>query len=432
MIKSKKQMFTVIGAFVLVMLLGTVTYAFFNYTRTGVANTIRTGRIYFNTSQNGVLNLTNVFPVASSEVENMDSVTVQIQGDTTYSDGEEFLISLVNVNNTITSGSTEKTIPISYVATYTATPVATGETANSIGTASNDYWSARESKNANIYLLNSTGLVEENKQVLVGYIKNGETGINGTLTIKAYIDSSSIAISDTYPSGDVTHTETSGETSTEVVDYTNGTTSEWVNGRTVLTTTEWNSLQTTPLSFKVKAESNEGTWVDEPLPTIPTCPGCKFMYTTESYSYGSNGTLIEDITETIYDDYNDAITDDRNIFVGITESNNRIDRAFVCYVKHNSPNEGTPFCLEGNSEGISFYNASNKNLLTSIFGTKDVLDENGCIDLYDYYHNHDYDNNFQCVDGNSSYRIELRLNNINVYSQGSAFYLCNDGTFNCN
>ena len=105
MIKSKKQMYTVIGAFALVMLLTTVTYAFFNYTRTGVANNIRTGRIYFNTSQNGTFNLTNVFPVASSEIDNVDSITVQIMGDTTYADGEEFLISLVNVNNTIVSGS---------------------------------------------------------------------------------------------------------------------------------------------------------------------------------------------------------------------------------------------------------------------------------------------------------------------------------------
>ncbi len=48
MIKSKKQIFVVIGVFTLVLMLGTVTYAFFNYTRTGSANNIKTGRIYFN------------------------------------------------------------------------------------------------------------------------------------------------------------------------------------------------------------------------------------------------------------------------------------------------------------------------------------------------------------------------------------------------
>ena len=40
-----------------------------------------------------------------------------------------------------------------------------------------------------------------------------------------------------------------------------GTTSEWVNNRTVFTTEEWNSLQTNGISFQIKVEANEGTWV---------------------------------------------------------------------------------------------------------------------------------------------------------------------------
>ena len=63
MIKSKKQMYLVIGAFALVMLLGTVTYAFFNYTRTGSANTIRVGRIAFRTNQTETITLNNLFPI---------------------------------------------------------------------------------------------------------------------------------------------------------------------------------------------------------------------------------------------------------------------------------------------------------------------------------------------------------------------------------
>ncbi len=250
MIKTKNQMYTVIGAFILVMLLTTVTYAFFNYTRTGVANNIRTGRIYFNSTQNGTLNLTNLFPVASNEVGNSNQIQVRVYGDTTYTGGEEFEISLVSVNNTITSGSTEKEIPINYIATYAATPVATGETPNNIGTSSNDYFNARGNSTA-VYKLNATGVVSEGEQVLVGYIP-ANAGVDGTLTIKAYLDASSIAISDTYD-------ETSPET--EI----NGTTTNWVNGRTVLTTTEWNSLANTPISFKIKAEANEGIWVEGPI-----------------------------------------------------------------------------------------------------------------------------------------------------------------------
>ena len=47
LIKTKKQMFIVIGAFVLTLMLFTTTYAFFNYTRTGARNTIKVGRISF-------------------------------------------------------------------------------------------------------------------------------------------------------------------------------------------------------------------------------------------------------------------------------------------------------------------------------------------------------------------------------------------------
>ena len=67
-IKSKKQMYLVIGIFTLILLLGGTTYAFFNYTRTGGANTVSTGRISFNTSYpNGVISLNNVFPITSQE-----------------------------------------------------------------------------------------------------------------------------------------------------------------------------------------------------------------------------------------------------------------------------------------------------------------------------------------------------------------------------
>ena len=191
MIKNKKQMFIVIGVFTLVMLLGTVTYAFFNYTRTGAPNSIRTGRIYFNTSQNETLNITNAFPVKSTELNsaNLDSIEVTIEGDTTYADGEEFQITFTGINNMVNG----KIVPINYSATYTANQ---GKT---IGTSSNDYFNERELKDASIYYLDSEGQVMEGKPILVGYVDNEGNGINGTLRIQAYIDADKVAISDTYP-----------------------------------------------------------------------------------------------------------------------------------------------------------------------------------------------------------------------------------------
>ena len=43
-----------------------------------------------------------------------------------------------------------------------------------------------------------------------------------------------------------------------VNEYTNGTTSNWVHGRTVLTTEQWNGLATNGLSFKIKVVAENG------------------------------------------------------------------------------------------------------------------------------------------------------------------------------
>ena len=95
--------------------------------------------------------------------------------------------------------------------------------------------------------------MSNNDQLLVGYIApdNNQTGIDGSLTIRAYLDSDLVVISDTY----------NGEETDSM-----GTTTEWVNGRDVLTTTEWNSIHESgnELSFKVRIEANEGLWVTVP------------------------------------------------------------------------------------------------------------------------------------------------------------------------
>ena len=247
MIKSKKQMFIVIGVFALIMLLGTVTYAFFNYTRTGAANTISVGRIAFVTRQTETINLTNLFPIDPTETGIMDDATkvgtleIEIEGDTDYSEGVEYLISTVNSHVTTFTG---KTVPISLSVTVT-----------DLGTPSDSYFTSRNSKNATIYKRLSGNSIVGNQQLLVGYIKPNTTsgtaeGVDGKITIKAYFDENKIAISDTY---DGTESDNMG------------TTNNWVNGRTVLTTSEWNSLSTNGISFQVKIEANEGIWVEEPI-----------------------------------------------------------------------------------------------------------------------------------------------------------------------
>ena len=126
MIKSKKQMFLVIIGFILVLVLGTVSYAFFNYTRTGSANTVSVGRLNFTSTQNNTINLSNVFPTDSDHLDasNSGTVTINITGDTNYSEGIEYKVSIVDVNNVVNN----KEVPISFTTTAT-----------NLGTKSNDY-----------------------------------------------------------------------------------------------------------------------------------------------------------------------------------------------------------------------------------------------------------------------------------------------------
>ena len=260
MIKSKKQMFIVIGVFGLTLLLGTVTYAFFNYTRTGSANVIKTGRIYFNSEQGTAINLTNMFPIdVTNGIPNdntkVGSVTINVTGDTTYAEGIEYLVSVVNVQNSVGN----KSLPISIDVSYSAN----GQ-GKVIGTADTNYFTNRGG-NTSVYKILASNIISSNEELLVGYIKPDSTGIDGNIIIRAYLDKAKIAITDTYPEGDVTHTEGEEPNQTTVTDYTNGTGDTWVNGRTVFTTDEWNSLQTNGVSFQIKIESNEGVWVEEPV-----------------------------------------------------------------------------------------------------------------------------------------------------------------------
>ena len=248
MIKSKKQMYIVIAAFALILLLGTTTYAFFNYTRTGVSNTIQVGRISFVSRQTNTISLSNLFPINPTDSNAMNDSTkvgtleIEIEGDTDYNDGVEYLVSAVDSNIT----SNGKVLPISLDITVTT-----------LGAENTNYWTARESKNATIYKKLVDEILEGNGMLLVGYIKPNTTsgtaeGVDGSITIKAYFDENKILISDTY---------NNGETPTDNL----GTPASLGEGKTVFTTTEWNALQANGVSFKVKVQANEGIWVEEPL-----------------------------------------------------------------------------------------------------------------------------------------------------------------------
>ncbi len=381
MVKTKKQMFIVISVFALVMLLGTVTYAFFNYTRVGSANTVKTGKIAFNAENGVAINLTNVFPIDVSEGIPDDntivgSVTIHVTGDTTYEKGVEYLVSAVNVTNIVGTGNNQKRLPIGIDVSYTANGA--GKT---IGSEDNNYFDNRNNASTSLYHVLASNSLIQDSDIMVGYIKNGETGIDGNIVIKAFIDKDRIAISDTYDG-----TETGNM----------GTTTEWVDERTVFTTNEWNSLQTNGISFQIKVEANEGLWYGK----IDTCPGCKFTYYVEalpklttwnmdgwdSQNQVSFGLTPSQFTTNLYDSYLELMNvSGKNHFLGLVlNENNEAERAYACGIKNNKP-----FCLEGSLDGAPY-----ENIKTLLQGRD--LYNNTCIEGSNEYGLNGHVDEIQC------------------------------------
>lgn len=278
MIKIKKQMYVASLVIVALFLVLGVTYAFFNYTRTGSGNSVGTGRMSFASSQSSgagdAISLDNAFPISSSQAQtdtvNAKTLSIAIRGDTDYSEGMEYLVTATDVHNTVGSGNNQKTIPITLevsVANNGTGTLGTEETG--------DYYKNRNSYTTSKYSVEFDEDLEEDGHILVGYIAPNTTpgtieGVDGIINIKAYFDSSRVLVSDTYPEGSV---EIDGVT------YYNGTQATEL---TVLTLDEWNSLKgNNAISFKIKVEANKGIWVEEVNTTnaMTLLPSSVFNYT---------------------------------------------------------------------------------------------------------------------------------------------------------
>ena len=261
LIKSPKQMIMVIALFTMIIFVGGTTYAFFNYTRTGSANTLKTGRIYFSTEQtnNNTITLNNIFPMtkeqALADSSTNGQLVVTFEGDTTYTDGIEYLL-------TIEDFSRSANVPISLIMDVNVESRTVGDTPTITPVQENiNYYTARDAKNASMYkkegedvTINSTNYkiitdARDGKYLLAGYIKSGTDVVNGTVTIKAFIDADNIIITDT--------PDNQSKAPNGYTDWTDTT------GKRIISTTEWNNLQENGVTFKVKGEAREGIWVEE-------------------------------------------------------------------------------------------------------------------------------------------------------------------------
>ena len=367
MVKSKKQMYLIIASFLLVILLGTTTYAFFNYTRTGTANVIRTGRIAFNSTQGTAITLTDLFPIDVSQGipddnTKVGTLTVNVTGDTEYTGGIEYLVTAVNVQNTVGSKNLPISIDVSVASNTENSPATT------LGTADDDYFTDRGSTTS-YYKVLATDVIENDEQLVVGYIAPEQTGVDGNIIIKAYIDAERIAISDTYY-GNATVTPTPTASNDMY-----GTTTEWVDGRVVLTTTEWNSLQTNGISFQIKVEAQEDTWVEDPntlfyavkamsigTMNAGTDFGVIASNDTTNHPYGVYQLIESNLTNPIYFFRGDHTVKNNVIFdnkcwlvVRTTETNS------TRMIYNGTPVDGKCTTIEGNSTMISLYQSDNVN-----------------------------------------------------------------------
>ena len=366
--KNNKKKIILSIALVLLLVIATVgiTYAFFNYTRTGPANTLNTGRIYFSTEQTNqnTITLNNIFPMtkeqALADSSTNGTLVVTFNGDTTYTDGIEYLLSIDSVTGTTN-------VPVSLIMDVNITE-------NSVAVAENsNYYTARNNKNTSMYIaggedttINSTTHkvitdIETGKYLLAGYIKSGEYGINGSITIKAFIDADNLLI-----------TDTPNDQSKAPTGYTDGTVT---TGKTVISTTDWNSLQSTGVSFKIKGEAREGIWVENPnslynavkamsLGTMNagTDFGTVASSDTTNHPYGVYQLVESNLTNPIYffrGDHtvkNNVIFDDKCwLVVRTTETNS------VRMIYNGTPVNGECTTTTGNDTMISLYQSDDVN-----------------------------------------------------------------------
>ena len=396
--RLKKQiMFGIIGIAVLLISIVGVTYAFFNYTRTGSANTIRTGRIAFSSEQDERVTLSDLFPISATgtitpQTPGVGSVTVHVSGDTEYSGGIEYLVKAVNV-----TGANGTNLPISVNVSYEAN--GQGKT---IGTNDTDYFVNRGG-NTSLYKVLSNDTISEGKELVVGYIAPGQTGIDGNIVIMAYLDADNIAITDTYPEETVRSVITTNYSSSNcetaltgvtgaatycasasalqdaidnedldetqvgllvtagiVEEYTNGTTSSWVNGREVFTTEEWNSLQSSGVSFQIRVEANEGVWVPKTVEGNATVTATSATAASLSVTQGNirytanvsvnNNQLEFGVPAVTIEKYNEQTTS----YDDITTANNTSREVDTVNITLQNAN-----CNEGNAITVSNHLSGN-------------------------------------------------------------------------
>ena len=99
---KKKKIVLIVSIIALILSVIGVTFAMFSYVRNSNNNTLQAGRIVFSSTERS-LNLENALPTTRTNLNssNSDTATITLKGDTTYTRGIEYKVTIEEVNNTI-------------------------------------------------------------------------------------------------------------------------------------------------------------------------------------------------------------------------------------------------------------------------------------------------------------------------------------------
>ena len=228
--QSKQVLLSVIGVAILVVAVVGVSFAFFSYVNNGTNNTIETGTISLSSVETGSLTVTNAFPVSSEDAD--DVMTVTVSGQTSYEGGVYYDVRALNVSYpTAVDVNGNQVLP-----TIETTCSENAVNSNDISCSGATVDLSTKTGSNNVITL-ATGFI--------GDTAAGSSAGSQTITIKAYYDADEYWISD---NGTLSEVKELNESAGLVAPTT----------QKIVTTEEWNKLQSNPVSFTIQVRGTEG------------------------------------------------------------------------------------------------------------------------------------------------------------------------------
>lgn len=202
LIKNENKMkiiLTVVGILLIIGITTGVTYAFFNYTKTGEENTIRTGTIEFDYQDVQPLQLSNQFPISEEEITDNNKLTFTISGHNSLPNGVSFNIYAVHGDDVVgKTWLTDNIIKMKFI------PPANGD---GFSITTNNFASA-----------NSPTYIDGKALIATGLIKDTQALTTKSYSLYVWVDSDLAYVSST------TKRANNAEGNPSLADATSGTT----------------------------------------------------------------------------------------------------------------------------------------------------------------------------------------------------------------